>query len=436
MADPQLLARLFRQLFRRQYCQTTPRLLIHPKRTFTSASRRLEQASSPDSNWQQRSSNTLFPPDKTDEYSRYPLHSSSSIASRRTPPKRIKLLTRDFIEDSLYNPHYGYFSSPHLRIFSPPRPFDFPSIRSSEHFHRLLQTSYTEFEDALDNGPDSTRDELRQLWHTPTELFRPYYGEAIARYLVASYKLTLYPYSDLIIYELGAGNGTLMLNILDYLEHHHPEVYSRTQFRIIEISPPLAQLQRRHLTRHPDRITIVNTSIFDWTQYDPSHCFVLAMEVFDNFAHDCIRYASDPPHTPHQSSVLIDGQGEFYEFYSPQLDPLAARYLRARDAALPRGTYPHPLHSRGLRSVLRRGLQRAGLPLAGANLSEPEWIPTRLLQFFEILAEVLPNHRLLTSDFDRLPDTIDGLSGPVVQTRYKRRTVTVSTPYVSCRPSV
>ena len=71
----------------------------------------------------------------------------------------------------------------------------------------MVDKRYVEFEDALD---EENPDETRQLWHTPTELFRPYYGEAIARYLVTNYKMTLYPYHDLIIYEMGAGNGTMM----------------------------------------------------------------------------------------------------------------------------------------------------------------------------------------------------------------------------------
>ena len=114
----------------------------------------------------------------------------------------------------------------------------------------MVDRSYIEFEDALD---ELDPDETRQLWHTPTELFRPYYGEAIARYLVTNYKMTLFPYHDLIIYEMGAGNGTLMRNILDYIYEHEPEVYSRTQFKVIEISSALAELQLTSLGRFPVR---------------------------------------------------------------------------------------------------------------------------------------------------------------------------------------
>jgi len=298
-------------------------------------------------------------------------------------------------------------------------------MRDEPEFHAILGQRYTAFEDALDEKEPS---EARQLWHTPTELFRPYYGEAIARYLVTNYKLSLYPYHDLIIYEMGAGNGTLMLNILDYIRDTDPEVYARTKFKVIEITPSLASLQQQHLQKsassrgHSEHVEVINRSIFSWDTYVPSPCFFLALEVFDNFAHDSIRY--DPfAEEPLQGTVLIDNEGDFYEFYTRTIDPVAARFLRVRDAACS-APYNHPLRSsRLLRSIKSR------LPLA-ANLTQPEYIPTRLMQFFDILHKYFPAHRLLASDFHSLPDTIPGVNAPVVQTRYKRRTVPVRTPFV------
>lgn len=284
---------------------------------------------------------------------------------------------------------------------------------------------YTEFEDMLDlTNPD----EARQLWHTPTELFRPYYGEAIARYLVSNYKLTLYPYHDLIIYEMGAGNGTMMLNILDFIRDTDHEVYQRTKFKIIEISPALAELQRKNLHEslnaggHLNHVEIINRSIFDWDTYVHSPCFFLALEVFDNFAHDAIRY-NYRTELPQQGGVLIDEDGEFHEFYNTQLDPIASRFLKVRQAAA-RRPFQSPLGPKFLRGI------RPAIPFQ-SEFTLPEYIPTRLMQFFDILHAYFPAHRLVASDFNTLPDTIPGLNAPVVQTRYRRRTVPVSTPFVS-----
>ena len=412
----------------------------------------------------------------------------------------------------MYNPHYGYFSKQAV-IFSPGQPFDFCSLRNEPAFYTELGARYIEFEDHLDRTHGL--DETRQLWHTPTELFRPHYGEAIAAYLVRNYRLTTYPYKDLIIYEMGAGRGTLMLNILDYIRDVDPDVYERTRYRIIEISASLAALQKKHAglaaqggkravlagssggvdglaadglaadglaadglaadglgdrrarsrQGHLDKIEIINRSIFDWTEYVSSPCFFLAMEVIDNFAHDCIRYdVSAPDPVPMQASVIIDGDGDFYEIYRPELDPLAARFLKVRDKATD-GIYPTPYmggptHRErprdgcwhddygggggggGLLGRLRNRLRTSLSPVQQAirtaatripgvpSLSAPEYVPTRLMQFFDVLERYFPAHRLLLSDFHSLPDAVRGLNAPVVQTRYRRKTVPVTTALV------
>lgn len=298
-------------------------------------------------------------------------------------------------------------------------------MKNELEFHRTLGQQYTTFEDQLDLKEPNTS---RQLWHTPTELFKPYYGQAIARYLTTNYKLLQYPYNDLIIYEMGAGNGTLMLNILDYIRDTEPLVYQRTKYKIIEISSSLAKLQQQNLLRaassrsHAKKVEIINSSIFEWSYVVPSTCYFLAMEVFDNFAHDCIRYN---PITEEalQALVLIDADGDFYTFYSPSIDPVAARFLKIRNAAT-KDQYLRPLRPKFIRRLINL------LPLT-PNLSSPEYIPTRLMQFFDTLGKYFPGHKLLTSDFHTLPDTIKGMNAPVVQTRFERRTVLVSTPLVS-----
>lgn len=341
---------------------------------------------------------------------------------------RINQLTANSIDslsiDSLYNPQYGYFPK-QVVIFNPEEPFDFNSIPNESTFHRLLGQKYTDFEDALD---EQQPNKSRQLWHTPTELFQPYYGEAIAQYLVRNYQIKYFPHRDLIIYEMGAGNGTLMHNILDYIKDFHPEIYDRTKYKIIEISPNLAALQASQLTNlaasqgHVEHVEIVNQSIFDWDHFVSDPCYFLALEVFDNFAHDCIRY--DPlTEEPLQGQVLIDNDGEFYEFYTKEIDKHTSRFLQIRNAACSR-PFPHPLRG----PPLLRNL-RYQLPFA-PNLTLPEYVPTRLMQFFEILNDHFPLHHLLTSDFHTLPDAIAGFNAPIVQTRYQRRVVPVTTPLV------
>ena len=92
--------------------------------------------------------------------------------------------------------------------------------------------------------------------------------------------LKSYPYDDLVVYEIGAGNGTLACDILDYVrDEHPPEVYERVRYNIVEISPQLAELQRNRLTETHPGVRVFNKSIFDWDVRDNSTCFVIALEV-------------------------------------------------------------------------------------------------------------------------------------------------------------
>lgn len=100
------LAHLFRQLFSHQMCC---RLRFRPwlsnDNPFNKPGRRHYQSSSNDvpedgdrqtSNWQQRTD--IFPPDKLRDYEKYPFVTSDTLRARRERPKRVKMLTRDFIE--------------------------------------------------------------------------------------------------------------------------------------------------------------------------------------------------------------------------------------------------------------------------------------------------------------------------------------------------
>lgn len=77
------------------------------------------------------------------------------------------MLVRDFIDDSLYHPSYGYFSKQAV-IFSPETDFEFDKIKDHMEFLSIIAEKYKEIEDDMD-----VRDEVaRQVWHTPTELFK------------------------------------------------------------------------------------------------------------------------------------------------------------------------------------------------------------------------------------------------------------------------
>ena len=318
--------------------------------------------------------------DAIPSHQRYRRVTASELHSRTEPPKRIKMLARDFIDDSLYNRNYGYFSKQAV-IFSPDAQFEISSMRDNMEFMSKLADHYDAYEKQF-----STDDVVKQVWHTPTEIFKPWYGYAIARYLVEEHKKQG---GDLVIYEIGAGNGTLMNNILDYVKKNEPTIYERTKYRIIEISAQLAERQKTIIGLNHPRVEILNQSIFDWNTTNSEPCFLLAMEVMDNLSHDMVRYDVNTLE-PYHCVVCVDAQGSFFELYEPVTDPLTNEFLEIRKQL----NYISPILSSP--AILRR--LRSMLPFA-PNFTKGEFLPTKLYALIKTLHKHLPNHRIVTSDF-------------------------------------
>lgn len=86
------------------------------------------------------------------------------------------MLVRDFIEDSLYNPHYGYFPR-QATIFTATDPINFNAMRNAVQFQEEVAKRYQAFE-VDEEGPG------RQIWHTPTELFKVRWGRPVMPYML------------------------------------------------------------------------------------------------------------------------------------------------------------------------------------------------------------------------------------------------------------
>ncbi|KAJ3223100.1 hypothetical protein HDU81_009393 [Chytriomyces hyalinus] len=331
------------------------------------------------------------------------------------------MTTRTFIHDCLYNPNYGYFSR-NARILHTQNKdgIAFNSLKDSVAFSNHLANLYSEFEEA-----GTTDEQMRQVWHTPTELFKPHYGNAVANYILKDNEASGDVQGKLKIYEIGAGNGTLARNILDAIQTTRPDVYSRLEYTIVEISAKLSAVQKLAVGKqHSDAVVrFVNQSVFDWNaagndSIDTDPCYFIAMEVVDNFAHDLVRYMAESG-DPVQGVVLVDEDGDYQEAYEPLDDPLIRQYLELRNSwtgGKRPPVVPHPM----LQTI------KSMLPFS-TNLTKPEFLPTMLMVFMEKLHRNFPNHRLILSDFDSLPEAIPGHTAPVVQTRYKGTMVACST---------
>ena len=171
-----------------------------------------------------------FSPRPTKEHLTFPLVTAATLARSATRPRNARMLTRDFIHDSLYNPHYGYFSRHAVLLpdgAAQDRSYDFSSFQTEERFMAAVEKRYTEFEDSLQDQtktrtPESkhltfsrqgleaaqSRGRLdvarqlqiekeagehdanvkamaaKQVWHTPTELFKVRSGSCRIRLML------------------------------------------------------------------------------------------------------------------------------------------------------------------------------------------------------------------------------------------------------------
>lgn len=84
------------------------------------------------------------------------------------------------------------------------------------------------------------------------------------------------------MYEVGAGNGSFMLDALKYIREEHPDVYERTQYKIVEISPALAKIQKERASAAglADKVDVINEDVMRWKGGRVEPCFVIALEVF------------------------------------------------------------------------------------------------------------------------------------------------------------
>ena len=158
-----------RCLFNRQLYRSIPR------RPFSSSTRRCAESETPtgdgDPTKKEPRDKINYNPNPFDggilpEYGKLRLVTANDLEKETKPPKGVKMLVRDFIEDSLYNPNYGYFPKQATIFNAKETTFDFASIRDSAEFQEQVAQKYEAYGSDKHDGPG------RQLWHTPTELFK------------------------------------------------------------------------------------------------------------------------------------------------------------------------------------------------------------------------------------------------------------------------
>ncbi|KAF5828863.1 putative S-adenosyl-L-methionine-dependent methyltransferase-domain-containing protein [Dunaliella salina] len=262
--------------------------------------------------------------------------------------------------------------------------------------------------------------------------------------------------SPLRIIEVGGGNGTLARDMLDWIRDNRPDVYPETTYTCLEISSKLAARQYDTIVvkgGHSGRFHLSRGNAWHLSTWGTcpvwDHTYVLMMEVLDNLPHDRV-YRRSEKHPWHQTYVVAlpdkaAQQGAPTErLFSPphtsamEVSPSRAFRSRSRQGYSMEtgpwreelGPLEDPLIKRALASSyvpttleerLDRRLNRL-LDFLLARESEPEvaegelfFVPTAALALLDVLHRARPNHSLIATDFDRLPDVrIPGRNAPLV----------------------
>lgn len=310
------------------------------------------------------------------------------------------MLVRDFIHDALYHPRHGYFSAKSEAVGMLPEPISFNRFTGRRQYMQYLDELYKQNDIS---------------WFTPAEIFKPWYGHALAKYMIRSHN----PKFPLKIFEIGGGTGTCAKNILDYVKNEAPSIYENMQYVSVEISKALANIQLKSVHReetHKSRYFVECRDAckrLGWGEVDERPCFVILLEVLDNQPHDLIYKENSSCPWLETCIIKRPDSAKLIEFHQPVEDPLIQRCIKVMES----GKQSLPSWLLSLKNVFHRAFP----------LQRKAWIPTASLQLLERLYSMRPNLALIVSDFNVLPDVcVEGERGPLVATKKDGVTVDLS----------
>lgn len=151
---------------------------------------------------------------------------------------------------------------------------------------------------------------------TPVEIFKPYYAQAIAKYMIDVIKgrnqmETFNANNPFSLTEVGGGNGSCAVGILDFLRDNYPELYEHTRYEIVDVSKPFHEMQKKVLANHASKVKLVNQNFFEYKGASNAPGFFIGLEILDNMPHD---------------KLVVDDQGIIREVWvQEQQDGFVAR---------------------------------------------------------------------------------------------------------------
>ncbi|MEI7557133.1 SAM-dependent methyltransferase [Candidatus Chlorohelix sp.] len=144
----------------------------------------------------------------------------------------------------------------------------------------------------------------------------PVFGELIAVQLQELWERLGQP-PNFAIVEMGAGQGTLAGDILRYLKENAPPLWESFSYRIVEISPILAEAQAHHIGKLPDGAELLeHVAWVGWDEIEPDSvigCF-LSNELVDAFPVHMVSVSNGKLNeiylTQNAAGELVEEEGE------------------------------------------------------------------------------------------------------------------------------
>jgi SAM-dependent MidA family methyltransferase len=155
---------------------------------------------------------------------------------------------------------------------------------------------------------------------TYPETYSPSFGISLAR-LVSKLSNSI-DSKEIEILEVGAGNGTMAKDFLDYLLFIRSPLFERLRYKIIEISEKLSAKQKSLLSGFGN-VEIIKKDCFDY-DYGVFTGFIITNELLDAFPIDLLTFQKKEPYLMYISK---DEDNNFEAIFEPCKDEEILSYL-------------------------------------------------------------------------------------------------------------
>ena len=157
-------------------------------------------------------------------------------------------------------------------------------IKQSSYIPLSSFMKYTLYD--KDNGYYSQRLPFRNDYITSVHITN-IFGHLLSSWISKEYDKYL---SQIHLIELGGGDGTMMYDILSFLESYSKKCFKSISVKMVDISPKMIEMQKNTLKRFIDKISWSNT--LDAEKFQHPVLFI-GNEFFDAFPIDQYKFTGD-----------------------------------------------------------------------------------------------------------------------------------------------